>query len=109
MALQDTVRHFPKLASAALLGALLAQPAHAETRSYAIEWFSLASSSQDGDCPGGINPPTRLQYFKSLELLGYSPDEVKQIMADFAVPGMKHANAANILRNRGRVDGKPVN
>jgi hypothetical protein len=114
MTLHDTRHRFSaKLVraalAAALLGAGLAPQARAETRSYAIEWFSLASYSQDGDCPGGVNPPTRVQYFKSLELLGYSPEQVKRIMADFAVPGLKHARAANILRNRGRRDGKPVN
>ena len=59
--------------------------AHAlESRSYAIEWFSLGSYSQDGDCVGGVNPPTREQYAKSFELLGYSPADVKKLMDDYA-------------------------
>jgi hypothetical protein len=88
--------------------------ASVETKSYAVEWFSLASYSQQGDCPDGVNPPTREQYPKDLQLLGYSPEQVKQIMDDWVTNdqprgGFRQPNAENIFRNRGRIDGKPVN
>ena len=98
-----------RLLSAAVLVVGLSAPAAAETRSYVIEWFSLASYSQDGDCPGGVNPPTREQYFKSLALLGKTPDEAKTLMDEFAQGGIKGANVRNMMRMRGRANGEPVN
>lgn len=107
MALRD--RSLRLFVRAAVLAAMFSAPAGAETRSYVIEWFSLASSSQDGDCPGGVNLPTREQYFKSFELLGKTPEEAKQLMADFAQGGIKGANVRNMLRMRGRLNGEPMN
>lgn len=109
MALQETSwrKFLAALAAVAVTGH--AAPAAAETRSYVIEWFSLASYSQDGDCPGGVNPPTREQYFKSLALLGKTPDEAKKLMDEFAQGGIKGANVRNMMRMRGRANGEPVN
>lgn len=99
------------LSAAIFVGALFALPANAlETRSYAIEWFSLGSYSQDGDCIGGVNPPTREQYAKSFELMGYAPDEVQKLMSEYAGEDpIASANARDKLRMRGRIDGEPVN
>ena len=33
--------------------AAFAMQAQAETRSYAVSWFGLASNAHDGDCAGG--------------------------------------------------------
>ena len=89
--------------------ALVSPVGAVETRSYVIEWFSQASYSQDGDCPGGINPPTRRQYFESLSLLGKNPGEVETLMEKYAEGGMSQANVKNILRMRGRIGEKAVN
>jgi hypothetical protein len=98
-------------ALAAVITAFGATSAQAlETKSYAIEWFSLGSYSQEGDCVGGVNPPTRDQYAKSFELLGYSPDQVKKLMDDYAgEDDIAAANARDKLRMRGRINGEPVN
>src|SRR5271166_347131 len=67
-----------------IVAASFAAPAAAaQVQSYAVEWFSLASYSQPGDCPEGMNPPTRDQYPKDLQLLGYSPEQIRQIMEDW--------------------------
>jgi hypothetical protein len=98
------------LALAVATAAVMLSPAHAlETRSYVVEWFSQASHSQDGDCPGGINPPTRLQYYESFALLGKSPDEVEELMKVYAEGGMPAANVKNMMRLRGRIGEEPVN
>jgi hypothetical protein len=97
--------------AAVALVAVSAAPANAlESKSYAVEWFSVGSYSQDGDCPGGVNPPTRVQYAESYELLGYSPDQVKKLMEDQVSDDQyADARATNILRFRGRLNGEPVN
>ena len=100
------------LAAALTVSALCFAGTHAvamDKRSYVIEWFSQASHSTDGDCPAGINPPTRQQYYESFELLGFEPEEVEEQMKKYAQGGMPAANAKNILRMRGRIDGEPVN
>ena len=89
---------------------IMTSPAGAlETKSYVVEWFSQSSYSQDGDCPGGVNLPTRLQYFKSFALLGKDPDEVEELMAIYAEGGMPAANVTNMMRMRGRIGEEPVN
>ncbi len=98
--------------AAATFMTIAASPAgHAlETQSYAVEWFSVSSYSQDGDCPGGVNPPTRVQYAESYELLGYSPEEVATLMRDqVSEDRLADARATDILRFRGRLNGQPVN
>jgi len=74
----------PLLALLLTLGqSLSSATAAAATQSYVIEWFSLASYSQPGDCPDGMNPPTRDQYPKDLQLLGYTPEQITRIMEDW--------------------------
>ena len=98
------------IALAATTAAVMLSPAHAlETRSYVVEWFSQASHSQDGDCPDGINPPTRLQYYESFALLGKSSDEVEELMDTYDEGGMPAANVKNMMRLRGRIGETPVN
>jgi hypothetical protein len=91
--------------------ALMVSPADAlETRSYVVEWFSQSSYSQDGDCPGGVNPPTRIQYYESFALLGKDPDEVNELMEIYAEGGEHaRANVTNQMRMRGRIGEEPVN
>lgn len=89
---------------------LVAAPASAqETRSYAIEFFSQASYSQEGDCPGGVNPPPRESYAKNLELLGYSRGDIEQMMADYQKGGREGTRVRQILGNRARINGEPAN
>lgn len=101
----------PGVALAAAFTGLVSAPVAAlESRSYAVEWFSVGSYSQDGDCPGGVNPPTRVQYAESYELLGYSKEQIKKLMDDqVSDDPYADARATDILRLRGRLNGQPVN
>ncbi|MGE3844085.1 MAG: hypothetical protein AB7I50_21135 [Vicinamibacterales bacterium] len=94
-----------------MFGGLLTAPKdlHAETRSFAIDYFSQASYSQDNDCPGGINPPTRDIFRSKLEELGKTPAEVEQLLSDYAEGGMKGTRVRNLVGNRAIVNGQPVN
>jgi hypothetical protein len=48
-----------------LAGLMISQPAAAETRTYVVGWFGMATNSTDNDCgPGGPNPGVQLQYRK---------------------------------------------
>jgi hypothetical protein len=89
------------------IGLAFAAPASAETRSYVLEWFSQASYSQDGDCPGGVNPPTREQYVKNLADLGVPPAEREKLLASYN--NGDEFELREFMRMRGRIDGKPVN
>ena len=113
MSIQETGWSRPRLllAAATALLAVSSSPANAlQSRSYAVEWFSLGSYSEDGDCPGGVNPPTRVQYADSYKLLGYSPEQVKKLMEDLVSDDdYADARATDILRMRGRLNGQPVN
>ncbi len=101
---------FKRFAVASAAVTVLSLPAQAmETKSYVVEWFSQASYSQEGDCPDGINPPTRLQYFESFALLGKSPEEVEELMEIYKQGGMPAANVKNMMRMRGRIGEEPVN
>lgn len=97
---------------AAIVGLLFAggHARAAQSRSYAIDWFSLGSYSQDGDCSRGVNPPSRLQYLKALELLGKSQAEIDQFEKTFASErSADSGNAREMIRNRGRINGEAVN
>jgi hypothetical protein len=96
------------LASAAV--ALWAQSAAAvESRSYVTGWFSQANYSQDGDCPGGVNPDVGQQYPKNLAVLGKSKAEIDHLMRAWQEGGIEAGELTDLMNNRGRIDGKPVN
>src|SRR3954462_12035574 len=92
---------------AAALAASSATPAAAESRSYVVGWFSQASNSDDKDCPGGPNPGVQLQYLKSLADLGYNSKQIEE-MVKKAQAGEGGGEMFDVLRMRGRMDGKPV-
>ena len=79
----------------------------ADTRSWVVNWFTHASYSQDGDCPAGLNPLSEDQYRQDLKALGKTPDEIEVLMKGFN--GGIGQKTREVLANRGRIDGKPVN
>lgn len=93
--------------------AVLALPAAAnalESRSYVVSYFSQQLNSRDGDCPGGVNPDDQAgQTAVILEKLGYKPDEVKQLMADWAKGGEGEERVNAIVNARAVIDGQTVN
>ena len=99
------LRHRGRLLALGLIFACggRASDAAAETRGYVVSWFTTATYSQDGDCPGGLNPSADAMYRRILAELGKSPSEVDELMRTF--PIIK----GGLIANRGRIDGKPVN
>lgn len=81
-------------------------PASAETRNYVVSWFTPGMNSEEGDCPGGINPPIEKQWVKDLMDLGMSRAEAEQIVVRV---GSGDRKAHEIIINRGRIEGQPVN
>jgi len=90
---------------AALLGAFCGAPvehAAAETKGYVVSWFYMATYSQDGDCPDGLNDDIEQHFRKILAQLGKSQPEIEALVK--AAPGSMYVT----LGDRGRIDGKPV-
>lgn len=79
-----------------------------ETRTMVVGWFGQATVNTDKDCPGGLNPVIGDQYLKHLADLGYSGDEIEE-MARKSAEGVQPDPVLEIVRMRGRVNGKPVN
>jgi hypothetical protein len=77
----------------------------AESRNFVVGWFTHATDSKDGDCPGGVNPDVTIQYLKDLALLGYSQQQI-ETMAQKELDGGDEI--AEAMRVRGRVNGKPI-
>src|SRR5690349_8844481 len=77
-----------------------------ETRGYAVSWFHAAGyvDKQNRDCPQGLNPPASTFYARELKRLGLPPKEIEQYLNEQMTPKFM-----DLVRNRGRIDGKPVN
>ena len=79
-----------------------------ESKSFVVGWFSHATnSSADDSGPGGPNPNVQEQYLKDLKDLGMSGEEIEALMKE--ADGEGPNRMSEILRTRGRIDGKPVN
>ena len=77
----------------------------ADSRNFVVGWFTHATDSKDGDCPGGPNPDITIQYMKDLALLGYTPAQIEALTKKELDGGDE---IAELMRMRGRVDGKPT-
>lgn len=84
--------------------ALMPYAASAESRSYVVSSFTLASYSQDGDCSKGINASVDDQNDKNLLELGVSKEELAKLSEDGAGQGKKFG----MLVFRGKANGKTV-
>lgn len=79
-----------------------------EARSYVVSWFSLATNNTDGDCSKGVHPEIEkvwARYLDLLDLPAADREKYKRQLAD----GELNGEVMEILSNRGRIDGKPVN
>ena len=74
-----------------------------ETRSYVLNWWGMATYSQESDCPEGQNPKADVMFRRILKEMGKTPKEIEEIYKDFPYP------IYNIATDRGRIDGKPTN
>ena len=87
---------------AGLIGAADARAA--ETKSFAVNIFVLATIATKANCPDGLNPLSDDFYARELRRLGYAPSEVEKLMEEF--PSGAYVP---LITNRGRIDGKPAN
>jgi hypothetical protein len=85
-----------------LLGLGLSPLARAETKSYVVSWFYMATYSQEGDCPDGLNPNIEQNFRRILAELGKPQDEIEKLVK--GIPNTLYTN----LGARGRIDGTPV-
>jgi hypothetical protein len=95
---------------ATLLTLPVATPTRAaESRTYAVSWFAPATNSQVGDCPDGINIPWAEQQLKDLADLGYTPQQIADLVRKDS--DRKHGDESvidDIIAHRGRLNGQPV-
>ena len=81
--------------------------ASAETRSFVVSWFTHGMYSTEGDCgPQGVNPPIEIQWVTDLMDIGMTKEEAEKIVAR---TGNGDQKAHEIIVNRGRINGQPVN
>ena len=111
MSLTSRNPSFAVLAGAVAFGALDPSAALAlESKSFVVGWFSHATNNTEGDCgPGGSNPTVQEQYLKNLADLGMSGEEIEALIKERDSNEEGPNRMAEIIRSRGRIDGKPVN
>lgn len=80
----------------------------AETRSFVISWLTQAVYSEDGDCPGGVEPTIDEMFRRNLVQLGKTPAEIEELMSKLK-GGSFVSPIYDVLVHRGRINGKPVN
>lgn len=93
-----------------LLSGLSASAAALETRTYVVHEFVQAAYSQDGDCgPEGPNPDADKLYARYLAEMGKSPKEVEKLITGWVSGGPESRIVQDLMVNRGRINGEPVN
>jgi hypothetical protein len=97
----------PLAASAFLVAGFTANPAAAESRSYVVSWFTTAVYSEEGDCDG-INPSIDGIYRTALINMGFKGAELEAMFKKY-VGSTGGEEADEIIVNRARINGKPVN
>jgi len=96
----------PLLFALAALGC--ASQAGAETRHYAVSWFAQATYSNDHDCSHGVHPEVEQIYLRYAERLGATPAQIATWRRK-QMEGEDVRDLDQLMMNRGRIDGKPVN
>tara|TARA_Y100000817_G_C16829466_1_gene532786 strand:- start:133 stop:1263 length:1131 start_codon:yes stop_codon:yes gene_type:complete len=100
-------KHIWTLYVASLLAGLPSVAAAEQAKSFVVSWFTPAIYSQDDDCPGQ-NPSIDGIYRHAIQQLGVTPEEEEKLFAKY-VGTTGGAEAGDIIINRGRINGKPVN
>ncbi|MBY0511206.1 MAG: hypothetical protein K2P94_13780 [Rhodospirillaceae bacterium] len=95
------------LAGLAFSTANLQSAEAAQTKSFVVSWFTPAIFSQDDDCPGR-NPSIDGIYKHALRQMNLEPKEELRMFEKF-VGTTGGDEAGEIIINRARIDGKPVN
>ena len=97
------------LAGLGLVGAASHGAQAAQTKSFVVSWLTQAVYSQDGDCPGGLEPTIDEMYTRILIQMGKTPKEAAELMTNFNGGGNYTSPLMQLLAHRGRIGGKPVN
>src|SRR5262245_59728747 len=79
----------------------------AQTKSFVVSWFTPAIYSQDDDCPGR-NPSIDGIYKFALRQMNMTQEEERRWFEKF-VGTTGGDEADEIIINRARINGKPVN
>jgi hypothetical protein len=95
------------LAGLAFSTASVSSAEAAQTKSFVVSWFTPAIFSQDDDCPGR-NPSIDGIYKHALRQMNLSPKEEQRMFEKF-VGTTGGDEADEIIINRARIGGKPVN
>lgn len=81
-----------------------------ETRTYVVHRFVHAANSHDGDCgPKGPNEDADKLYARYLAEFGKSPAEVQRLINGWISGGPEGREVQQLMVNRGRINGEPVN
>lgn len=81
-----------------------------ETRTYVVHKFVHAANSSEGDCgPEGPNEDADKLYARYLAEMGKSPAEVKRLITGWISGGPEAQVVQQLMVNRGRINGDPVN
>ncbi len=92
-----------------LASAPLATASAKETRNWVVSWFTVASYSEAKDCPNGLNPPSVDVWANGMRALGLPESEVKGFFEGTMSSDDRLRVQQDFIRNRARIDGKPVN
>ena len=95
------------LTMAGAVGALLSPQAAAaeESKSFAINMFTVATIQTKENCPRGLNPLSDVYYKRELKRIGKTQSEIEELMKDFPSGGYIPFTT---MRGRDK-DGNPVN
>lgn len=94
-------------AAPGLVPAAPAAGAAEQSKSFVVSWFTAANYSQDGDCDG-VNSSIDGIYRGAIKMLNVSPAEEARLFAKYE--GTTGGPVAGeIIINRARINGKPVN
>jgi hypothetical protein len=103
----NTTKQAPLFLTALILVVSSTVAAAEQSKSFVVSWFTPAIYSQDNDCPGR-NPSIDGIYRHAIQQLGVSPEEEERLFAKYeGTTG--GGEAGEIIINRARIDGKPVN
>lgn len=94
--------------AAGALAVAAVTPAAAETRSYAVSWFSQAMDSREGDCPDGVNLPWKEHRLKILKDYGFTGEKIEAMVQE-ELSGKGRSPIQAFIGMRGRMNGEPVN
>ncbi|HTT05447.1 MAG TPA: hypothetical protein VMF64_09165 [Steroidobacteraceae bacterium] len=83
--------------------------AASETRGYVVSLFTNAAYSTKDDCRDGVDPYHVQQLTEELVALGMSRAKAEKTLEVYENGGPEAAAARDMITNRGRVNGKPVN